>query len=741
MEIPGLALREVLARTEHLDVYRCVRASDNKSLVVKILNEDYVGNDRVISQLILGCEHHSRVQHPNVVPIFHFTRKDDSFYIVEGYIAGPCLLDELATGISFPKLVERIIGVTKGLAAVHAAGIVHGDLKPEHIRVRSNGIPQILDFSHAVKVGQQGDGWGTPGYLSPEQSLGLAVDGRSDLYSLGLVVFRALAGYVPPLSPNSATQTQRAPRLPDHFSLLQPFIDKALAVDVKSRFETAQEFGAALLQHAEQAQEHRVLPMIRSKPIATQEIRSLGGGALITAVDSTRQERRSERLVKRVILRRVSFALVLLGTLVGGGLYVERNNLISVDQVLTAIGIVEDPALIAAWNDAQALQGDSNQDLAAIAAGFRRVLVLDGKHQGATDALHNLESIWKAQAAEGLSQGNLEAVGTRLEEAESVFPDDVDWLDLRNQLQDRRRAQRILTSTRQLLTSHGLSDLPSATAAIQSYQEVLRLWPGHDEAKTALTELSVHYAQLANLAVKEGRLNDGISLLERATAADNAVPMLDEVRKLISQVTTAQAAIDDLLQQARRLRSQNQLMLPSGENAAELYHRVLATDPDNAIAAQGLIEITSQVAATAEALLSANQLSEVDVLVSQAQAAGLVQEGVAEIRRRLDAEHERQNTIFDNLLMAQQLMAQGYLTLPVGQNAVAKLREVQQVDPGNADAIELLKQCAQKLANVAVEAHEQEFTDEAKEYLDLALAITPDVESWIALREGWGEIE
>jgi hypothetical protein len=63
------------------------------------------------------------------------------------------------------------------------------------------------------------------------------------------------------------------------------------------------------------------------------------------------------------------------------------------------------------------------------------------------------------------------------------------------------------------------------------------------------------------------------------------------------------------------------------------------------------------------------------------------------------------------------------------------------VDPGNADAIELLKQCAQKLANVAVEAHEQEFTDEAKEYLDLALAITPDVESWIALREGWGEIE
>lgn len=739
MEIPGLALREVLARTEYLDVYRCVRASDNKSLVVKILADNYLGNDQVISQLTVGCEHHARVQHPNVVPIFHFARKDDSFYIVEGYIAGPCLLDELAAGISVPKLVEQIVGITNALAAVHAAGIVHGDLKPEHIRVRSNGIPQILDFSHAVKIGQPGDGWGTPGYLSPEQSLGLAIDGRSDVYSLGLVVFRALAGYVPSLSATPLAQTQRAPRLPDHFSVMQPFIDKALAVDVDDRFETAREFGEALELYAEDAQEHRVLPMIRSKPIATQEIRSLGGGALITAVDSTRQARRSERHVKRVVLRRVSLALLFLGTLVGSGLYVERNNLISVDQVLSAFGIVEDPALIAAWNDAQALQGDVNQDLAAIAAGFRRVLVLDGNHQGATDALLNLESIWKAQAAEGLSQGNLEAVGTRLEEAESVFPDDVGWLDLRNQLQDRRRAQRILTSTRQLLTSHGLSDLPSATAAIQSYQEVLRLWPEHDEAKIALTELSIHYAQLANQAVQEGRLNNGISLLERATAADRAVPMLDEVRKLISQVTTAQAAIDDLLQQARRLRSQNQLMLPSGENAAELYHRVLAIDPDNAIAAQGLIEITSQVAENAEALLSSNRLSEVDVLVSQAQAAGLVQEGVAEIRRRLEAEHERQNTISNNLTMAQELMAQGYLTLPVGHNAVAKLREIQQVDPGNADATELLQQCAQKLADVALEAHEYELTDEAKEYLDLALAITPDVESWIALRESWEE--
>ena len=77
------------------------------------------------------------------------------------------------------------------------------------------------------------------------------------------------------------------------------------------------------------------------------------------------------------------------------------------------------------------------------------------------------------------------------------------------------------------------------------------------------------------------------------------------MRKLISQATTAQAAIDDLLQQARRYRAAGQLIKPAGENAAELYHRVLATDPDNVFAAQGLNEVTAQITATADQLLAA----------------------------------------------------------------------------------------------------------------------------------------
>ena len=125
------------------------------------------------------------------------------------------------------------------------------------------------------------------------------------------------------------------------------------------------------------------------------------------------------------------------------------------------------------------------------------------------------------------------------------------------------------------------------------------------------------------------------------------------------------------------------------------------------------------------------------MLVNQAQAAGLAEEGVAEIRRRADAERLRQSTITQNLTAARTLINQGYLTQPLDNNAVAKLREVQQIDPGNTEATEMLQQCAQRLAAVALEAYEFGFSAEAKQYLDLALAITPEVESWTALRDSW----
>ena len=215
------------------------------------------------------------------------------------------------------------------------------------------------------------------------------------------------------------------------------------------------------------------------------------------------------------------------------------------------------------------------------------------------------------------------------------------------------------------------------------------------------------------------------------------MPQLDDVRTLISRATTAQAAIDELLQQARTYRSENQLIAPPGENAAELYHRVLATDPENVLAAQGLDEVTAQVTANADALLARGDLESLESLVNEAAAVALSATVLNDLRARIDAELARRETIQTNLRQAESLMRLGYLTAPADNNAVAYLREVQQLDPGNEQAQQMLRACADQLAAVAVQAREYGLMEEANQYLDLALTIAPEVEEWVEIRDSW----
>ena len=116
-------------------------------------------------------------------------------------------------------------------------------------------------------------------------------------------------------------------------------------------------------------------------------------------------------------------------------------------------------------------------------AAYRRVLDMDPGHAGAGAAIAGLESQWRESFSTALAQSDLSQAETKLSELEAAFPGDPELAALSAALADRRRAEALLTSTQALLRSHGVSDIPSATAAIQSYREVLRLAPNHPVAK------------------------------------------------------------------------------------------------------------------------------------------------------------------------------------------------------------------------------------------------------------------
>ncbi|NKB97888.1 MAG: protein kinase [Pseudomonadales bacterium] len=745
IEIPDTRVDQAIRVGTPIEIYRGIFGQDHRAVVIKALSANAKGTS-IERRFRIGLGIHTNLHHAGIIDQLLTGEVDGRPYSIEPYLSGGDLLRRLETGISLQAGLKYLKDIARALAYLHDEGIVHGDIKPENLLFASNTQIYLVDFSvtrrWAEQPGELGRGTAvlaTPEYMAPEALSG--PDTRSDIYSLGIVFYRILTGKLPftgdtPQMVIAKHAQEAIPRLPEYLVHLQPIVDKALAKRPEQRYQSALEF----VRDVDEIRLSVDLPQVnmKTRPIATQEIRALSNGNVLATVrDAGRQERMQARSQRRRRARNIVSLTFLLFGLGYGGYFAFENGYVPTDRILAELGVVADPEVAIAWNEAQSLRQDPNQGLAAIVAAFRRVLSIAPDHIGANEELESLAADWKTSIADALDDNNLQFAETRLNEANAVFPNDLDWANLNSDLLNRLSAERIYGNSVTLLNSQGFSDLPSATAAIQSFHEVLRLAPGHPDATTQLRELAVHYANLSNNAIAEGRLNDGISLLERATAADGSIPKLDEVRKLISQATTARATIDDLLREARRLRSDDQLMSPAGENAAELYHRVLATDPENAIASQGLNEITAQVAQDAEALLSEGELERVDALVTQAQAAALPTEGVEEIRRRLQVERTRQQTITDNITNARSLMAAGFLTQPIGNNAVDNLREVQQVDPGNEIALAMLQSCADRLAAVAMEAREFGLSEDAEQYLDLAITIHPDATEWITLRDSW----
>jgi len=759
-KIPKVTITERVGSGASANVYIAVHQASRTRVAVKVLHSHLLRDQEKQQRFFHGAALNQSLDHPNVLEVLEVGTCEAGHFIVMEYLGGGDLNRRLEAGMHIQEVIKCVKDIARALDAAHEAGIEHCDVKPENIMFTAQGTVVLTDFGiadwlhdpqparseSAVDGAEEGSSVvaplvsGTPEYMSPERAAGRRSDGRSDLYSLGVVFYRMLTGDLPyhgetPLELSIKHLQEPIPKLPAHHSVFQGVIDTALAKRPEQRFAN----GAAFVDALEKVRTEGVVPaaIVKTKPITTQEIFAVAGATLATPFDPQRKERQTARRRRRQRLRVASLFVLLVLVATGAGYYSYERGLVSPELVLNKLGLGEDPAVALAWSEAQSLRQDPNQGLSAIVAAYGRVLELDAEHTGASDGMNALANDWATTIDEALQQGNTQLAQTRLVEAINEMPKDTRWIDLSAKLQDYQRADRIAQSTESLLASHGLSDVPSATAAIQSYQEVLRLAPTHANATNALTELAQHYTELAREAASKGEVGSAISLLDRAAAAQPDLAQLDDIRKLISQAENSRAEINDLLQQARRFRAENALITPAGQNAAELYHRVLAADPDNVIAAQGLNEVSSQVANTARQLLGDGNLTGAEELLGQATSAGLNADFLLDIRGRLESEQNRLTATQAHLAEATRLIALGFLTSPPVDNAVAHLREIQQLDPGNVEAESMLRSCADRLVSAAKEAREFGMFDSANQYLDLALTINPEVQEWVALREEW----
>ncbi len=207
----NLKIEELLGRGGMGTVYRATHLTLDRTVAVKIINPEVAGNTDVNQRFVREAKLMAKLRHPRAAMIYDSgTLPDGRLFIVMEFVEGITLADVLKNEgrLSYQKAVEIAVSICDVLSEAHKLGIIHRDLKPANIMLNEQGV-FVLDFGIAkllnkdnaetMKLSMTGNGLlvGTPFYMSPEQCLGNPVEARSDLYSLGALLYEMLAGRPP----------------------------------------------------------------------------------------------------------------------------------------------------------------------------------------------------------------------------------------------------------------------------------------------------------------------------------------------------------------------------------------------------------------------------------------------------------------------------------------------------------------------------------------------------------------
>lgn len=252
-------------------VYQAVHTATGDRVAIKVLRADVQQAADVSTRFRHEAKATSRLKHPNTVRVFDFGQMDDgNLYLAMEFLEGKTLSDMLRqqSPVAPKRLVHIATQVLKSLSEAHSKGLVHRDLKPDNIFLQTvhgeADFVKVLDFGFAKSmIGDQttdvtstGAIIGTPRYMSPEQARGKGIDTRTDLYSLGIILFEALTGSEPfpadsPLSMLLRRVAEDPPNVAVGLAIATPrgvcqAVYRAMSTEPSERFETADEMAAAL---------------------------------------------------------------------------------------------------------------------------------------------------------------------------------------------------------------------------------------------------------------------------------------------------------------------------------------------------------------------------------------------------------------------------------------------------------------------------------------------------------------
>lgn len=255
ISIPGYEIKDLLGRGGMAMVYLAVQKSIGREVALKVLSPDHT-DDTFSERFLREARIASQLAHPNIITIFDAGIHNDIHYMSMEYIKGKSF-NEARDLLTRKQKINIIKQIAQALDFASRKGFLHRDIKPENILLHQDGRAVLTDFGIAktndVSKGltETGKILGTPYFMSPEQTKGLKIDHRTDIYSLGVVLFQALAGYVPYDGPSLVAicikhLSDPIPQLPKGLEIFQQIINTSLSKKPEHRYQHASELYDAL---------------------------------------------------------------------------------------------------------------------------------------------------------------------------------------------------------------------------------------------------------------------------------------------------------------------------------------------------------------------------------------------------------------------------------------------------------------------------------------------------------------
>lgn len=721
MELAGYRLLERIQSATRHELWIAESAKLGRRVVVRF---EPIENDAETRRTYLEqLTELQAIRHLGLCEILEIGEYEAGVFLVMPYYEGGTFSDALVDGMSLTRLIHIASELCDALHVLHAQGLTHGDVKATNVAFARAGHAVLIDGAYFDPPGTPMPF--SPGYGSPERARGEPSDARGDVFSIGMLVLRALVGDLPwrdgtdgPIRTRSASDT--LPALGPQHAPFESVLERMTAFEPSSRPSSVLQVKEAFAELDVEGELTSVA--VKSDLIATQEIHAVlpaiprvdrGGGVTRRRFDA------------RLIVNWLTICAV-----VAAGAFSAGNGLYAVpatQRLLADLGIAENPALVEARLNAQALNADPKQNLQSIVAAFEAVLAFDPSDKAAQEGIAESRARWEADFVAALSRNDLVVAQSRLNDLLAIYPNDASSLAMFDELQVRRHALRLISDTVALLDVTG-ADSASAEMALHAFREVLRLYPTSAEAVRQLDQLAAHFTQVAAAEVELNNIQEAMDALSKAGLANSAYPGLSVVRERIQRAATLRDEIAARLADARALQRESNLIDPPARNAAVLYHSVLTTDPDNVDALQGLGDLSAAVVAQFEAHLEAREFGEIRNVIDRAKTVGLYPASIMHMESALETELNNIAEAANLVVQAEQYIADGFITEPASRNAVTVLLDARRLDASNTMVDELFARCVNRLTEVANDALALGIDDVASTYAALAEQVTREAD-------------